>query len=419
MNRCLWLLALAASIAGPGLAFAEQFPIHGFVQAASAYRLIQPDGCPPTQRLACEESFILGEGRVRLELAPRGKWWALNAKTELIYDAVGREVSVSLREGYLDLRFPALDLRIGRQIITWGVGDLIFINDVFPKDWVAFISGLPLEYLKKGSDAVSATAHWAGASLQLVLAPHFVADTVPEAGGRLSFYDPAGSIETRTTDDPPASMENLEVGLRAFRNLVGWDVSLYAYRGFFHTPAAEVEPGPALRLFYPPLNVYGASAQGAALGGVVSFEAGYYDSRSDRSGRNPAVENSSTRLLAGYQREVVPDLTVSGQYYVQVMQNYGAYLRTRSPAMPDCCAARHVLTLRLTQLLLHQTLRLGLFVLGSPNEGDWYVNPEASYQVTDAISASLGFNFFGGPTWSTYGQFKGDSNVHAVVRYAF
>ena len=419
MSRCLWLLALAASLAGPGLASAEQFPIHGFVQAASAYRLIQPDGCPPTQRLACEESFILGEGRVRLELAPRGKWWALNAKTELIYDAVGREVSVSLREGYLDLRFPALDLRIGRQIITWGVGDLIFINDVFPKDWVAFISGLPLEYLKKGSDAVSATGHWAGASLQLVLAPHFVADTVPEAGGRLAFYDPAGSIETRTTDDPPASIENLELGLRAFRNLVGWDVSLYAYRGFFHTPAVEVEPGPALRLFYPPLNVYGASAQGAALGGVVSFEAGYYDARSDRSGRNPAVENSSTRLLAGYQREIVPDLTVSGQYYVQVMQNYGAYLRTRSPAMPDCCAARHVLTLRLTQLLLHQTLRLGLFVLGSPNEGDWYVNPEASYQVTDAISASLGFNFFGGPTWSTYGQFKGDSNVHAVVRYAF
>ena len=419
MKRCLWLLALAASLAGPGLAFAEEFPIHGFVQAASSYRLIQPEGCPPTQRLACEESFILGEGRVRLELAPRGEWWALNAKTELIYDAVGRDVTVDLREGYLDLRFPALDLRIGRQIITWGVGDLIFINDVFPKDWVAFISGLPLEYLKKGSDAVSATAHWAGTSLQLVLMPHFVADTVPEAGGRLSFFDPAAAIETRTTDDPSPSIKNTQVGLRASRNLFGWDVSLNAYRGFFLSPAGEVEPGPRLRLFYPPLNVYGASAQGSALGGVLSFEAGYYDSRSDRSGRNPSVPNSSIGLLAGYQREIVPDLTVSGQYYVQVTQNYGAYLKTRSPAMPDCCTARHVLTLRLTQLLFHQTLRLGLFVLGSSNEGDWYVNPEASYQVTDAISASLGFNFFGGPSWSPYGQFKGDSNVHAVVRYAF
>jgi hypothetical protein len=87
--------------------------------------------------------------------------------------------------------------------------------------------------------------------------------------------------------------------------------------------------------------------------------------------------------------------------------------------MPDCCSVRHVLTLRLTQLLLHQTLRLGVFAAGSPSEGDWYVNPEANYQVTDAISAGLGFNIFGGPSWSPYGQFKNDSNVHAVVRYAF
>ena len=90
MKRRLWLLALAASVAGPELASAEQFSIHGFVQAASSYRLIQPDGCPPTQQLACEKSFILGEGRVRLELAPRGDWWGLHTQTELIYDAVGQ-----------------------------------------------------------------------------------------------------------------------------------------------------------------------------------------------------------------------------------------------------------------------------------------------------------------------------------------
>ena len=35
---------------------------------------------------------------------------------------------------------------------------------------------------------------------------------------------------------------------------------------------------------YPKLSVYGASLQGRALDGVVSFEAGHYDSRQDRSG---------------------------------------------------------------------------------------------------------------------------------------
>jgi hypothetical protein len=409
-----WLLALARVAAAE-----EPLPIHGFLQAASAYRLIRPDTCPRTQRLACTEDFVLGEGRARLELSPRGDRWAFSAKGELIYDAVGGNVDGELREGYVDVTFPALDLRVGRQVITWGVGDLIFITDVFPKDWVAFISGLPLEYLKKGSDAVSATGHWAGTSLQLVLIPHFEADTLPEAGGRLAFHDPMAVIERRRTDEPSPSLDRTEAGLRLFRNILGWDLSLYAYRGFFHSPAGEVEPGPRLRLFFPPLDVYGASAQGAALGGVVSFEAGYYDSRADRSGRNPAVENSSVKLLGGYQRELVPDLTVSAQYSVQVMEDYAEYQRTRGPGMPKRSAARHMLSLRLTQLLLHQTLRLGVFALASPNEGDWYVGPEARYQITDALSATIGVTAFGGPRRTEYGQFEGNSNLYAVVRYAF
>ncbi|MBI3105763.1 MAG: hypothetical protein HYY95_09375, partial [Candidatus Rokubacteria bacterium] len=301
-----WLAAAATLALGGGAEADEDgVPLHGFVQAGTAYRLIQPDRCARTQRLACREPFVLGEGRARVELTPRGEWWGLTAKGEMIFDALVPEVDGELREGYLDLALGPLDLRIGRQVITWGVGDLVFINDVFPKDWVAFIAGLPLEYLKKGSDAVSATGHWAGTSLQLVLIPRFETDTLPEAGGRLAFHDPAAAVERRYTDDPTPSLGHTEAGARLSRNVLGWDLALYAYRGFFHAPAGEVEPGPRLRFFFPPLSVYGASAQGAVLGGVLSFEAGYYDSRDDRSGRDAAVENSSVKLLAGYQREVL------------------------------------------------------------------------------------------------------------------
>ncbi len=330
-----WVLGVAAVLVSRGALGAEVLPIHGFLQGESAYRLIRPDRCPETQRSACREEFVRGGERLQLELAPRGERWGFLGKVEVIHDAVGGSAEVDLREGYLDIRFPALDLRLGRQIITWGVGDLIFITDVFPKNRVALISGLPLEYLKKGSDAANLTGHWAGTSLQLVLIPRFESDTVPAAGGRLSFNDPNGAIKARRTDEPSPAVENVEAGLRIFRNVGGWDVSLSAYRGFFHTPAAEVEPGPRLRFFFPPLNVYGANAQGAALEGVLSLETGYYDSRQDRSGRNPAVENSSVRVLAGYQREVIPDLTLSGQYYVQVMEDHAEFLRTRRPGMPE------------------------------------------------------------------------------------
>ncbi len=413
-----WLVGFAALLLWGGAAGAESLPIRGFLQGESAYRLIQPDRCPGTQRSACREEFVLGGGRFQLELAPRGEQWGFLGKAEVIQDAVGGDAKVDLREGYLDLRFPALDLRLGRQVITGGVGDLIFITDVFPKDRVAFISGLPLEYLKKGSDAASATGHWAGSSLQLVLIPRFEPDAVPEAGGRLRFHDPMAAVERRSEDKPSPAFEHTEVGARFFRNVFGWDLSLYAYRGFFHQPAGESEPG-GLRIFYPPLNVYGASGQGSLLGGVVSLEGGYYDSRSDRSGLNTPVENSSVKLLAGYQRELVPDLTAGGQYFAEIMEDHGEYVRTRGAGMPKRPSVRHVLTFRLTRLLWNQTLRLGLFALASPNEGDLYINPEVKYNLTDALWGALGVNLFGGPARTENGQFEGNTNLYMVVRYAF
>lgn len=348
-------------------------------------------------------------------------WGSIGAagKLDLFHDAVDNEADADLREIYLDFRHSIADLRIGRQILTWGVGDLIFINDVFPKDRVAFISGFSLEYLKKGSDGVSVTLSPALASLQIFFIPHFRPDTFPESGGRLRFFDPFGEITSRRTEEPPTRVENTEIAGRLFRTLFGWDLALYAYRGFFHVPGVEMESGPSLRFFFPRLNAYGASAQGTLLNGVASIEVGFHDSEQDRRGTNPGVENSQLRYLLGYQREVWPDLTVGFQYYSEAMLEHGRYQAALAPGVPPKAEVRHVLTTRLTQLLLHQTLRLGLFALWSPNEGDLFLNPEIKYNVTDNLWAAAGGNFFVGSAHTEFGQFEGDSNLYAVVRYAF
>ena len=59
------------------------------------------------------------------------------------------------REAWLSTQpLDFLDLKAGRQVVTWGTGDLLFINDLFPKDWQSFILGRDEEYLKAPSDTV-------------------------------------------------------------------------------------------------------------------------------------------------------------------------------------------------------------------------------------------------------------------------
>ena len=56
----------------------------------------------------------------------------------------------------LTLSFSAgasTDVSIGRQVITWGTGDLVFLNDLFPKDFVSFFAGRDDDYLKAPGDA--------------------------------------------------------------------------------------------------------------------------------------------------------------------------------------------------------------------------------------------------------------------------
>lgn len=175
-----------------------------------------------------------------------------------------------------------------------------------------------------------------------------------------------------------------------------------------------------LIFFFPKLSVYGASAQGRALDGVLSLEAGYYDSREDRSGTNPLIPNSQTRFLIGYQRQMWEDFTLGLQYYVEYMNDYSAYVSNQPSGFPKDRKYHDLTSVRLTQFLIHQTMRLSFFAFYSPSVGDYLLNPEIKYNFTDHIWSAIGANIFGGgKPWTQFGQLSKDDNVYLQVRYEF
>ncbi len=368
--------------------------------------------------------FLLAEGRLRLDASAWSGSVELSgrAKADFFHDAVAGEFKIDLREAYVDYTASDFDFRLGRQIATWGVGDLLFINDVFPKDWVSFFSGRPLEYLKIGVDGFRTLYSSNALNLEILLVPVFEPGNLPSSE-RFILFDPFPDVVVRDQQLPAKTVGNTEVALRFYRKIGDVDLSVYAYRGFWRTPSTRpdsfVSPI-SVTTSYSRLSVYGFSAQGSALGGILGFESGYYHSRDDEPGEDPTVPNSQLRFLVGYQRQLWEDFILGTQYYAEIMEDHSSYLQALPLDFPSQNQYRDTVTLRLEQLLSHQNWKLSVFTFYSPAEGDYLVQPQISYKFSDHLTSTLGANVFGGEKDTTFlGQFDKNDNVYLSVRFDF
>lgn len=415
-RRLLLLLGLASAVPESVGAQTDEWPFHGFVQSNWS---IRTTGVSRAGLLS--DDLLLGEERLQLELERYSRRGTAGffLKVDIFHDALTERADLELRESYLDVVLDPVGLRIGRQIMTWGVGDLIFINDVFPKDYAAFFSGRPLQYLKVGVDALKLDLFTAPVSAEIVLIPSFQPDRLPTAD-RFVLFDPFAGLP-RVEQRPRPSVSDAEVALRLYRRVAGADLSLYLYRGFQGSPAAKLAPeaGPErVLLRFPRLNVFGASLERAGFNGVVSAEVGYYDSR-DAGASDPSVPNSELRGLIGYRRQLWPETQLGVQYYVEWMQDHDAYLASLSPDAGRRDEWRQVATLRYTQSLAYQTWQVGFFLFLGLSEADYLAIPEVRHRLTEDLWAALGANVFGGGRQDLFGAFDPNDNVYLTVRYGF
>ncbi|MBM4026530.1 MAG: hypothetical protein FJ280_14190 [Planctomycetes bacterium] len=437
-HRRIWILAilLVASFAFPAPAQQEpneslepperrnpvrelfeklDIEYHGFYEARAGTRLRDD----PHQ----SKDLTIGEARYQFDLFAPRDWGDVKVKGDVYGDLVTERIEFDLREANLFLRpTDRLDLKLGRQVLTWGTGDLIFINDLFPKDWVSFFIGRDTEYLKAPSDAVKVSLFSDLANLDVVYTPQFDPDRYL-TGERLSYFNPilgrrAGENDVLRVERPNDFFEDDELALRLYRNISNYELALYAYWGYWKSPAG-FNPTLSAAIF-PELHVYGASIRGTVGKGIGNAEIGYYDSADDRAGTNPLINDSEMRYLLGYTQEVARDFTVGVQYYVEQMLDYGAYQAGLFPGSPARDEFRHVTSLRLTQLLMNQNLMLSLFAYYSPSDQDVYLRPIVNYKASDQLMYEIGANvFFGEERHTFFNQFHHNTNVYAGVRYSF
>ncbi len=427
----------------------EQYPfeLSGFVESRAGLRW---------QKDPHEKAMSIAEHRLQIEAHKTFEWhlfdgiksitWStttFNYRGDIVGDYVTEEVDFDLREANVQFSpFPWADVKIGRQILTWGTGDMLFINDLFPKDWQSFFIGRDVEYLKAPSDALKVSMFTHIMNADFVWVPLFNPDRYI-TGERLSYWNPlTGQLEGRnlqlSTDEPNRWFRDMEWHARLYRNLTLFDktyqIAGYYYNGFWKSPGGfNPENNHAI---FPRLQVWGGSARGPVWKGIGNVEVGYYDSTQDAHGKNPFINNDEFRFMLGYEQNMEDifktiagqkygtmigrDLTFGTQYYSEWMMNYGRYRNTLPPGIDPRDEVRQLVTFRVTKLLMDQNLELSLFTYFSPSDVDVYMRPQVSYKLTDYWTVDAGANlFFGQETHTFFNQFDKNSNVYMGLRFSF
>jgi hypothetical protein len=344
---------------------------------------------------------------------------------DLYYDGVLDQTRLQVRELAWQGNLSGLgewgskfDVKLGQQILTWGTGDYVFLNDLFPKDFQSFFAGRDDDYLKAPSLSAKVSGFFDWANVDFVVTPEFTPDNYIN-GDYFSFFSPlaGANVAPRFDVSPPLRPQSPEYALRMYKTIEAVEYALYAYKGFYKSPASFTEFGEPR---FTELEVYGASAMTPFASGLLNVEMAYYDSLEDKQGIDPLIPNSQTRWLVGYEQELIKNLTGSVQWYLERTGDYDALQSNSLNPAFEPSQNRTVLTQRLSYRALQQTLTLNLFNFYSTSDEDGYMKLNVDYSPVDQWRLSGGLNiFYGEQTFTFFNQFEDASNVFARFKYYY
>ncbi len=133
-----------------------------------------------------DHEFVAGRNRLRLQLNTSTPAGNIFVETDFLHQYAKRdtETEIIIREAYFDRYYDKSDLRIGRQIISWGRATGGFVTDILsPVDLREFLTQDPAD-LRLGLTAINFQRYFGSNSLQLVLNPVFEPDRLPSPDSR-------------------------------------------------------------------------------------------------------------------------------------------------------------------------------------------------------------------------------------------
>ena len=386
-----------------------QVQVKGFLDT---YHAVRTEG-----RTDWMASRTRARGELKLEKGAASLFLSLNAT----YNGILKErTGLELREAYLSYAKGNFDLRVGRQIVVWGVADALRVTDcVSPFDYTEFLAQ-DYDDIRMPVNGLRAKYTRGSVTLEAVCNPvvnFFILPT--DERNPWAIRLPSAPLPYTTdleSGKPEKKIKNMEFGGRASVNLSGIDFSVSALWTWNKLPALC----PALSGDGRTLHISGQYCRMTMLGADCSLPVGQFVLRAEVAeyigeaqgrglGQN-AVRRNTLNALAGVDWYPGNDWNISVQYcHKYTSGNLAALSVYRNAGLA---------TARLSKELLHNTLKLSTFAYIDVASGGIFNRLSASYSLNDHIELTVGYDYFHANKgkFAMYGK---NSEAWVKMKYSF
>ena len=379
--------------------------INGFVDSYHALQTSYP------------HKVMSSRTRLRLEMRADYGEASLYSSMNLAYNSLLKDqTGAFLREAYFDYAGDFLEVKAGRQIVTWGVADGLRITDLIsPMDYTEFMAN-DYDDIRVPVNAIDLKIPGERVSAEVVFVP------VPEY-----FVMPSGEdnpwtmpLPERTRMDlsgtPEKRLKNSEYGGRLRFFLENLDFSLTALHTFNKSPVTVASYNPQtdsvlIRGVYKPMNVFGGDVSIPMGEFVVRGEiAEYFDEPIAFSNSGGYLLRNTLNALVGIDWYAGNNWTFMAQYMHKFVGRYREKLGIEEHSS--------MVTARISKELLNNTLKFSLYGMLDVDNLGYYVRSAADYLLSDQITVSFGADGFGGKR-GTFKTYKKKTQIWAKGKYFF
>jgi len=364
-----------------------------------------------------------------------------------------------VREMYVDFFSDYVDIRAGKQIVTWGAADGIRILDqVNPLDYREFTLKdwneikIPLWMLKV---EVAPTVN---GSLQFLFIPDFepnylATDNAPfaytltrnayNAYKRLRNF---GYHVVIKKEMPAETFENAKFGIRwrdvinsfeyTLNYLYGWNMSAETYSSIDMTTATGPSPLPG----YPPIgstyyfvkkysriHLWGFSfsktlVSGLLQGLTIRGEFAYFKDvpmAYRLQSKTYYHKVDQYKYVIGLDKYIVTNWLFSFQF-IQLINSKGSCQGQKFilPSGGTMDKVSTYLTLKIATDFFHERVKPDILILyGDDNE--WRISPKVYIEIGDHVTTTIGMHIFEGDAEELYGEFDDKDEIYFQLKYSF